>query len=199
MSLWLEPAVFPVVLDSCVLYPYVLRDLLLEASNAHLYRVHWSPRILEDTLRNVVKDRRITSDHANRLSFKMNAAFPSASVTPAAGIAEAVACHPDDRHVVATAMAAKAELIVTDNISDFPAQGLNPLGIEAVTPDKFLCDLWDLQPEVLLRCLQTIVSRQKDPRRRTMSFVLDNLNRQAKDFVDYVKGCEIIVKGLTAP
>lgn len=192
MSLWLESAVFPVVLDSCVLYPHMLRDLLLEASNAHLYRVHWSPRILEDMLRNVVKDRRITSDHANRLRFKMNAAFPSASVTPAAGIAEAVACHPDDRHVVATAMAAKAELIVTDNISNFPAQALNPLGIEAVTSDKFLCDLWDLQPEVLLRCLQIVVSRQKDPRRRTMNFVLDNLNQQAKDFVSYVKDCEMV-------
>ena len=192
MSLWLEPAVFPVILDSCVLYPHMLRDLLLEASNAHLYRVHWSPEILEDTLRNVVEDRRITSDHANRLRSKMNAAFPWASVTPAAGIAEAVACHPDDRHVVAAAMAAKAELIVTDNIRDFPAQALNPLGIEAVTPDKFLCDLWDLQPEILLACLQIIVSRQKDPRRRTMNFVLDNLNQQAKDFVSYVKSCEII-------
>ena len=47
MSLWLEPAVFPVVLDRCVLYPYTLRDLLLEAANFHLYRVHWSAKVLE--------------------------------------------------------------------------------------------------------------------------------------------------------
>ena len=39
MSLWLEPAVFPVLLDSCVLYPYELRHLLLEAAHEQLYRV----------------------------------------------------------------------------------------------------------------------------------------------------------------
>lgn len=44
MSLWLEPAVFPVVLDSCVLYPCELRDVLLEAAHHGLYRVHWSPK-----------------------------------------------------------------------------------------------------------------------------------------------------------
>ena len=32
MSPWLEPAAFPVLLDSCVLYPYELRDLLLEVA-----------------------------------------------------------------------------------------------------------------------------------------------------------------------
>jgi hypothetical protein len=38
VSLWLEPAVFPVLLDSCVLYPDELRVLLLEAAHEQLYR-----------------------------------------------------------------------------------------------------------------------------------------------------------------
>ena len=89
--------------------------------------------------------------------------------------------------MVAAAIVARAELIVTDNIRHFPAQALNPLGIEAVTPDKFLFDLWDLQPQVLSQCLQIVVSRQRDPSRRTMNFVLDSLNRQARVFISYVK------------
>jgi hypothetical protein len=40
-------AVFPVVLDSCVLYPMYLRDLLLRAAEAELYRAHWSQEILD--------------------------------------------------------------------------------------------------------------------------------------------------------
>lgn len=88
---------------------------------------------------------------------------------------------------MAAAIVARAELIVTDNIRHFPAQALNPLGIEAVTSDKFLFDLWDLQPQVLSQCLQIVVSRQRDPSRRTMNFVLDSLNRQARDFVSRVK------------
>jgi hypothetical protein len=33
---------FLVVLDSCVLYPMYLRDNLLRAAEAGLYRLHWS-------------------------------------------------------------------------------------------------------------------------------------------------------------
>lgn len=78
MSLWLEPAVFPVLLDSCVLYPYELRDLLLEISHEHLYRVHWSPQILEDTVRNLLADARTTPEQVNRFCAAMKRAFPEA-------------------------------------------------------------------------------------------------------------------------
>lgn len=64
MSLWLEPAVFPVLLDSCV--------------HEHLYRVHWSPQILEDTVRNLLADARTTPEQVNRFCAAMKRAFPEA-------------------------------------------------------------------------------------------------------------------------
>ncbi len=188
MSLWLEPAVFPVILDSCVLYPYTLRDLLLEAANAHLYRVHWSARILEDALRHIVADQRISQDAAHRLRSCMEDAFPEATVDPPAYLAQDVACHGDDRHVVAAALAARAEVIVTLNTRHFPNQALAPLTIKAITPDQFLGNLWGLQPQVLCACLQTIASRQRKPSHRSMDFVLESLNRQAEGFVRCVQG-----------
>ena len=175
MSLWLEPAVFPVVLDSCVLYPYTLRDLLLEAANFHLYRVHWSAKILEDTLKHLVADRWITQEHAHRLRSRMEAAFPEAMVDPPAHLAQDVDCHGDDRHVVAAALAAKAEVVVTFNTRHFPGEALAPLTIEAITPDQFLNNLLDLHPQVLGACLQTVASRQREPSRRNMDFVLESL------------------------
>jgi hypothetical protein len=96
VSLWLEPPVFPVLLDSCVLYPYELRDLLLEAAHEQLYRVHWSPQILEDTVRNLLADARTT--------------FPEALVEPPSGLADQLGCDSGDRHVLAAAIAAKAEV-----------------------------------------------------------------------------------------
>ena len=39
------------VLDACVLYPPVLRGLLLGADRAGLYRAQWSDRIIEEWLR----------------------------------------------------------------------------------------------------------------------------------------------------
>jgi len=52
VSLWLEPAVFPVLLDSCVLYPYELRDLLAGIGKPEPLRENlagcWSRRIDEE-------------------------------------------------------------------------------------------------------------------------------------------------------
>ena len=181
MSLWLEPAVFPVLLDSCVLYPYELRDLLLELAHEHLYRVHWSPQILDDTTRNLVADGRTTPEKASRFCAAMDRAFPEALVEPPPGLADQLGCDPGDRHVLAAAIAAKAEVIVTLNVRHFPAEVLVPLGIEAVTPDQFLCNLLDLAPGAIHGCLQTIAARQRNPA-RTAQALLQILSRQAPTF-----------------
>ena len=181
MSLWLEPAVFPVLLDSCVLYPYELRDLLLEVAHEHLYRVHWSPQILEDTVRNLLADARSTPKKASRFCAAMERAFPDALVEPPTGLADQLGCDPGDRHVLAAAIAAKAELIVTLNVRHFPAVVLEPLGIEAVTPDQFLCNLLDLAPGAIHCCLETIAARQRNPA-RTAQALLQILSRQAPTF-----------------
>lgn len=181
MSLWLEPAVFPVLLDSCVLYPYELRDLLLEIAHEHLYRVHWSAQILEDTVRNLLADARSTPEKASRFCAAMERAFPEALVEPPPGLADQLGCDPGDRHVLAAAIAAKAEVIVTLNVRHFPAEVLVPLGIEAVTPDQFLCNLLDLAPGAIHGCLQTIAARQRNPA-RTAQALLQILSRQAPTF-----------------
>ena len=181
MSLWLEPAVFPVLLDSCVLYPYELRDLLLEIAHEHLYRVHWSPQILEDTVRNLIADARTTPERASRFCAQMERAFPEALVKPPSGLADQLGCDPGDRHVLAAAIAAKAELIVTLNVRHFPAVVLEPLGIDTVTPDQFLCNLLDLAPGAIHGCLETIAARQRNPA-RTAQALLQILSRQAPTF-----------------
>ncbi len=181
MSLWLEPAVFPVLLDSCVLYPYELRDLLLEIAHEHLYRVHWSPQILEDTVRNLLADARSTQEKASRFCAAMERAFPEALVEPPPGLADQLGCDPGDRHVLAAAIAAKAEVIVTLNVRHFPTEVLEPLGIEAVTPDQFLCNLLDLDPGAMHGCLETIAARQRNPARTTQA-LLQILSRQAPTF-----------------
>jgi PIN domain len=60
-------AIFPVVLDSCVLYPMYLRDTLLCAAEAGLYRPHWSEEILDGAFRNLVAKQQITQQQAKRL------------------------------------------------------------------------------------------------------------------------------------
>ena len=48
---------------------------------------------------------------------------------------------PGDRHVLAAAIRAEADIIVTANLKDFPASSLAPHGLEAEHPDAFLARL----------------------------------------------------------
>ena len=52
----------------------------------------------------------------------------------------------DDRHVLAAAIRGQAEAIITFNLKDFPASILEPFGIQAIHPDEFLSDMYELKP-----------------------------------------------------
>lgn len=51
---------------------------------------------------------------------------------------------PDDRHVVAAAIVANAQVILTFNLKDFPDDKLREYKIRAVHPDDFLVELLEL-------------------------------------------------------
>ena len=60
----------------------------------------------------------------------------------------------DDRHVVAAAMRGRADAIVTANVRHFPAEILEPIGIEVLHTNDFLLDQLDLAPRVVLEVLR---------------------------------------------
>jgi hypothetical protein len=86
----------------------------------------------------------------------MRAAFEEAEVDAAEieRLEPAMTNDPKDRHVLAAAVAADSELIVTFDIDDFPPQACEPLGVEATHPDDFLLDLYDLNPEAVRAALE---------------------------------------------
>ena len=83
--------------------------------------------------------------------------------------------------MLAAAIVAKAEVIVTLNVRHFPKEVLAPLGIEAVSPDQFLCNLLDLDRNTIHGCLQTMAARQRNPARTSLA-LLQILSRQAPVF-----------------
>src|ERR1022692_4050415 len=60
---------------------------------------------------------------------------------------------PGDRHVLAAAVRAQAELIVTYNRRHFPANSVQPWEIEVQSPSTFLRGLYDLEPGLFVRKL----------------------------------------------
>ena len=71
---------------------------------------------------------------------------------------------PDDRHVAAAAIRSGAEVIVTSNTKDFPADKLAPFGIEAQTPDEFVLHLIHLAPTRIVTVLHQQAAALTNPR-----------------------------------
>lgn len=154
------PAPFKVVLDACVLYPFTVRDVLLQAAAQGFYQVYWSETILDEALRNLISDGRMTEDSAAKLVAVMRRAFPEAQVTDYEALIPSMRNDEKDRHVAATAVKAGAQLIVTSNTRDFYDL---PSGIEVQTPDDFLCNLFDLDPAHMIGVLETLARRYRRP------------------------------------
>lgn len=154
------PAPFKVVLDACVLYPFTVRDVLLEAAAQGFYQVYWSETILDEALRNLISDGRMTEDNAAKLVAVMRRAFPEAQVTDYEALIASMRNDEKDRHVAAAAVKAGAQVIVTSNIRDFHDL---PSGIDVQTPDEFLCNLFDLDPPHMIGVLKTLARRYHKP------------------------------------
>lgn len=137
------PAPFKVVLDANVLYPFTLRDTLLRAAAAGLFQAYWSEEILDEATRNLVDHGVMHAAQAARLRAAMANAFPEALVSGHEHLTAGLKSDEKDRHVVAAAVKAGAQVIVTANLADFRHL---PEGIEAQSPDEFLTNLFD-RPE----------------------------------------------------
>ena len=132
-----------VTLDACVIFPSVLRAILLRAARAGLYEPIWSDRILEEWQRAIPRLGPQAVTEAALDAARMREVFPRA-LTPARPEIEArhILPDPNDLHVLATAIASGSDAILTFNASDFPGHVLAAEGITRRDPDGFLWELW---------------------------------------------------------
>lgn len=70
---------------------------------------------------------------------------------------------PDDRHVLAAAVAGRCDVIVTQNLKDFPEEALAPFSIEAQHPDEFLCNHLNLAPGIVCGAVRKVRARLLNP------------------------------------
>lgn len=148
------------VLDADVLFPMLLRDTLLRVAAAVCFRVHWSPRILEEMTRNLVGDYGMDPTRAEALRAVMEEAFPEANAKGWEEIEPEMRNHPKDRHVVAAAVAIEATVIVTSNIPDFSNL---PHGIIALSPDEFLMEIFARNQTEVLEALKMQAAGYRRP------------------------------------
>jgi hypothetical protein len=162
------------VYDACVLYPFHLRNLLVQCAADRLICARWSDTIHGEWMRNLVANTpTLPLDALKRTRDLMNSVLPDANVSNYEQYIDAIELpDPDDRHVVAAGIAARASLIVTWNIRDFPARELARHGLRKQTPDALLMDLY-------ARASDVVVAGTANARR--------NLTKSSISAVEFVK------------
>jgi hypothetical protein len=137
------------VYDACGLHAAFLRDFLVRLAiqgwRQGVLRAKWTGRIHREWIRSVrrrrpsvpldalCQTRQLMDQHVRGCRVRGYERWEQRLTLP----------DPNDRHVLATALACVADLIVTFNTSDFPQEVLNPFGVTAVVPDDFVNLLLD--------------------------------------------------------
>jgi hypothetical protein len=151
--------------DACVLYPAPLRSFLMYLALSDLFRAKWTDAIHEEWMRSVRKDYPdVTQAQVERIRDLMNGHVRDClvsgyeSLIPSLDLPDA-----NDRHVLAAAIHAGADVIVTANLADFPAAELSKYGIEAQHPDAFIMRLLDTAPQVVCAAAKRQRQSLKNP------------------------------------
>ena len=170
---------YTAVYDANVLYPAPLRDFLMRLALTGAYRARWSAQIHDEWKRNLLLNRKdLTAEQLDRTSALMDKAIPDALITDYESIVGGLELPDvDDRHVLAVAIKCNASAIVTFNLKDFPKAALEPWGIEALHPDDFIADLWDLDKAAVLEAAQRQRASLKNPPHSVREY-LDKLLQQ---------------------
>ncbi|PSR31228.1 MAG: PIN domain-containing protein [Sulfobacillus benefaciens] len=189
---------FVAFLDACVLFPPNLRDVILTVAETGICQIRWSPDVLDEMQRNVVKratveDSAAAESGAQYLRRVMEDAFPEAMVERALYEHFIVMMPNDkkDRHVLAAAIASGADVLVTANLKDFAV----PPGfcrVEVQHPDEFLRHQLELAPCEFFDALRDLAAERHAPM-DSVPAILDSLQKtvphfalQAKDMLpDY--------------
>ncbi|MQY23376.1 PIN domain-containing protein [Nocardia macrotermitis] len=169
---------FVVVYDANVLYGNAVRDMLIRLARSGVVQARWTHRILDEMLSNLAAKRPDIPDaKLFRLRSLIIDAVPDCLINGYEPLIDGLKLpDQDDRHVLAAAIKAHAQIIVTANLSDFPAEYLASWNIEAKSPDDFVLDQIALDDRIVWACVQQIADSRRNPP-ETVQDVLDALER----------------------
>jgi len=150
---------YTALLDANVLYPAPLRDLFLQLAVTDLFKAKWTADIhsewIEALMRNEPERDRPALERTRDL---MDTATRDSLVTGYEALIDTLSLpDPDDRHVLAAAIVGRCDVIVTQNLKDFPEAALAPFEIEAQHPHL------SLAPGVLCGAVRKVRARLLKP------------------------------------
>ncbi len=111
-----------------------------------------------------MKRKGVSYEEIEKRVSNANKAFPDALVENYEPLIDALKL-PDvkDRHVLAAAIKTNANVIVTNNLKDFPDDYLTTFGLSAKSADDFITDTIDLNQKHALNAFMTLVQNKRNP------------------------------------
>jgi predicted nucleic acid-binding protein len=169
---------FTVVYDANVFFGNTNRDLHIRIARAGLVQAKWTDQILDEAMRSVAaRYPDIEAAKLAHLRELINQAVPDCLVTGYEPLIEGLKLpDPDDRHVLAAAIKASAQVIVTQNLRHFRSGDLTDWNVEAKSPDDFVLDQISIDLKVVYSCVQDIANSRKQ-RPETVGDVLTQMER----------------------
>jgi len=158
---------YVVVYDACVLHDPAVRDLLIRCATKRQLnlRARWTREILDEMVRSII-ERRADLDplRLERTRDLMVESVPDCLVTGYEPLIDGLVLpDPKDRHVLACAIRAEAQAIITFNLRDFPPEALAPYDVEAVHPDEFVLGLIGISEAVVAATFSELVADLTKP------------------------------------
>jgi predicted nucleic acid-binding protein len=131
-----------ILLDACVLFPSVMREMVLGTAATGAFMPLWSARILEEWARATRRLPAGAEAIARAEISAMRVAWPESEMAVTEDAIQMLSLpDPDDRHVLAAAIAGGADTLMTLNRGDFPTRILGRHGLILREPDGFLTEL----------------------------------------------------------
>lgn len=156
---------YTALLDANVLYPAPLRDLLLQLAVTDLFRAKWTAEIHREWIEALLrKEPHRDRARLERTRDLMDSSTRDCLVTGYESLIPSLQLpDPDDRHVLAAAIAGRCDAIVTQNLRDFPEEAVAPYGIYVQHPDEFFCNQLNLAQGAFCGAVQKVRRRLQNP------------------------------------
>jgi predicted nucleic acid-binding protein len=173
-------------LDACVLYPAPLRDLLLSLASAGLYQARWTRMIQDEWIDNLLAHRPDLQPEAlTRTAVLMNAAIEDSLIENFEYLINTITLpDPNDRHVLAAAVASEADAIVTFNIKDF----VSASAVDVRHPDDFLVSRLACGEADTLHAIRALRQRLKNPPKTASQLVAAYARQGLPKFSQILRG-----------
>ncbi|WP_283138443.1 PIN domain-containing protein [Rhizohabitans arisaemae] len=168
-----------VFIDTNVLFPFSVMDLMLGLSEDAIHTVVWSDHLLDEWERVIVREHHRSAEAASRISRTIREFFADTRV-PEDDYKHLIdrmeGPDLDDHHHMAAAIAGHALTLVTWNLGDFPTGLLSEYGLTVTDPDSYLCSLLTQCPREVVDVLFRMAAGKRRPPMNA-SEIVDALDR----------------------